>query len=226
MRRGQSTLEYIMLIGIGAAALIVMLVYVSRGHQGNLRSRADQLSIEQYAPGNTTSNNLVPIQSKTLDSTAGAGSSTTTEKSAHPIGEINKPLQGNPDAPENTPERAGLLGQIGGQWEFLYTITNQWEKDVVQEGLDVAAAVFAGLWPWSYTSAPAGQCFTYETQLATEGLVLNNPDPLNLGLLQQAADMEAAWPKREPNKTTSTSWSSESGKIETHKDISETLGDL
>ena len=55
MRQGQTTLEYVYLVGIVAVALIVMLVYISRGFQGNLRGQADQLG-EQYSPRNMTTN--------------------------------------------------------------------------------------------------------------------------------------------------------------------------
>jgi len=51
IKQGQTTLEYVYLIGIAAAAIIVMLVYVSRGFQGRLRVQADSLG-EQYSPKN------------------------------------------------------------------------------------------------------------------------------------------------------------------------------
>ena len=53
MRRGQSTLEYICLIGILAAALFWMSVYMKRGFQGKVRGLADQIG-EQYSPGNVS----------------------------------------------------------------------------------------------------------------------------------------------------------------------------
>jgi hypothetical protein len=57
MKRGQTTLEYIYLAGVVAAAIIAMLAYVGRGFQGNIRNQANQISSEQYEPGSTTTVN-------------------------------------------------------------------------------------------------------------------------------------------------------------------------
>ena len=51
--RGQSTLEYVILIGFVVAALIAMGVYMKRGIQGKLRESTDQIG-EQYSAGQTT----------------------------------------------------------------------------------------------------------------------------------------------------------------------------
>ncbi len=56
MRRGQSTLEYIVVIGSLAAALIVMGVYMNRGFQGNVRGFADSVG-EQFSPESTAVHN-------------------------------------------------------------------------------------------------------------------------------------------------------------------------
>ena len=50
MKNGQSTLEYVVLVGFLAAAISVMLIYISRGFQGKLREQADSLG-EQYSLG-------------------------------------------------------------------------------------------------------------------------------------------------------------------------------
>ena len=52
--RGQSTLEYVILLGFVVAALIAMGVYMKRGFQGKLRESTDQIG-EQYSAGHTTS---------------------------------------------------------------------------------------------------------------------------------------------------------------------------
>ncbi len=51
--RGQSTLEYAIIIAVIVAALVVMQIYIKRGVQGKLRSSTDQIG-EQYSPGHTT----------------------------------------------------------------------------------------------------------------------------------------------------------------------------
>jgi cytoskeletal protein RodZ len=51
-KRGQSTLEYVVLIIIIIGALISIQVYIKRGVQGRLRSAADDIG-DQYDDGNT-----------------------------------------------------------------------------------------------------------------------------------------------------------------------------
>ena len=50
--KGQSTLEYAVLIIIVIGALLSIQVYIKRGIQGRMRSATDDIG-EQYAPGNT-----------------------------------------------------------------------------------------------------------------------------------------------------------------------------
>jgi len=49
--KGQSTLEYAVLIIIVIGALLSIQVYIKRGIQGRLRSATDDIG-EQYSPGN------------------------------------------------------------------------------------------------------------------------------------------------------------------------------
>jgi Flp pilus assembly pilin Flp len=52
--RGQSLLEYVILVTIIVAALITMQVYMKRGIQGRWKDSVDQLG-DQYSPGTTNS---------------------------------------------------------------------------------------------------------------------------------------------------------------------------
>ena len=77
--RGQSTLEYVILLGFVVAALIAMGVYMKRGFQGKLRESTDQIG-EQYSAGKTASqyttvNNMTQTESV---SPGGVSSSTST----------------------------------------------------------------------------------------------------------------------------------------------------
>jgi Flp pilus assembly pilin Flp len=54
--KGQTTLEYAVLLAIVAGALIAMQVYLKRGIQGRIRDMADQISPTQYEQGRTASN--------------------------------------------------------------------------------------------------------------------------------------------------------------------------
>ena len=57
-KRGQSTLEYAVLIVVIIAALIAMQVYLKRGIQGRMRESSDQIG-EQFSPGYTVSNRVM-----------------------------------------------------------------------------------------------------------------------------------------------------------------------
>ncbi len=50
--KGQSTIEFAILIVIIIGALLLIQVYVKRGVQGRLKSAADDIG-EQFSPGNT-----------------------------------------------------------------------------------------------------------------------------------------------------------------------------
>lgn len=52
-KRGQSTLEYAIIIAVIVGALISMQVYIKRGVQGRLRQATDDIG-EAFSPGATT----------------------------------------------------------------------------------------------------------------------------------------------------------------------------
>ncbi len=68
--KGQSTLEYVILIGFVVAALIAMGVYMKRGIQGKLRESTDQVG-EQYSAYHTSGtytvvSNMVQTETQAL----------------------------------------------------------------------------------------------------------------------------------------------------------------
>jgi uncharacterized protein (UPF0333 family) len=75
--RGQSTLEYVILLGFVVAALIAMGVYMKRGFQGKLRESTDQVG-EQYDPMHTTSDYTTTSSMTQTEVTSSGGVSTTT----------------------------------------------------------------------------------------------------------------------------------------------------
>ncbi len=87
MKQGQSTLEYVFLVGIAAATIIAALAYISRGFQGKLRAQADQLG-EQYSPKNMKTdirqnstvnfNDKLLINNTTKENTSISDTTTTT----------------------------------------------------------------------------------------------------------------------------------------------------
>jgi hypothetical protein len=67
--RGQSTLEYALIIAVTVSALMAINVYMKKGLQGRLKESTDQVG-KQFDPGTFT----------TAYQTTSAGNSTTTEK--------------------------------------------------------------------------------------------------------------------------------------------------
>jgi len=63
-KRGQSTLEYAILIIIIIGALLSIQVYIKRGIQGRLKGAADDIG-DQFSPGNTNSR----ITTRTISNT-------------------------------------------------------------------------------------------------------------------------------------------------------------
>ena len=79
--RGQSTLEYVILLGFVVAALIAMGIYMKRGFQGKLRESTDQVG-EQYSAGKTLSNYTTTSTMTQSESTAPGGISATSSSSS------------------------------------------------------------------------------------------------------------------------------------------------
>ena len=65
-RKGQSTLEYAVLIIIIIGALLTIQVYIKRGIQGRLRSATDDIG-DQFAPGNTNYTMTTTTHSETAE---------------------------------------------------------------------------------------------------------------------------------------------------------------
>ena len=74
-KRGQSTLEYAVLIVIIIGALLAIQVYIKRGVQGRLKSAADDIG-DQYSDGNTNVLKMTTRNSYT-EETFNAGNTTS-----------------------------------------------------------------------------------------------------------------------------------------------------
>lgn len=66
--KGQSTLEYAILIVIIIGALLSIQIYIKRGIQGRLRSATDDISSDQFSPGNTNYTRTTRTRSETTQS--------------------------------------------------------------------------------------------------------------------------------------------------------------
>jgi len=74
-RRGQSTLEYAIIIAVVVAALLAMQIYVKRGVQGKLRSSTDEIG-QQFSPTFTTGSYTTTSGSSSTENVTG-GTTTT-----------------------------------------------------------------------------------------------------------------------------------------------------
>ena len=95
MRRAQSTIEYILVIGALAASLIIMGAYMKRGFQGNVRGLSDQIG-EQYEPGRMSINNIetvTVIDSETTESTSSDGSLASQDSDSEQRQTISRSIQ-------------------------------------------------------------------------------------------------------------------------------------
>jgi len=75
-RKGQSTLEYALIIAVVAGAMIAMQVYIKRGVQGKLKATADDIG-KQYSPGYTTATVNTTTNSTTTENLAAGMTSST-----------------------------------------------------------------------------------------------------------------------------------------------------
>lgn len=71
-KKGQSILEYAILIVVVVGALIAMQWYMKGGYQGRIRSASDDLG-EQYSPTRVISNITTNSTSVTNETTSGGG---------------------------------------------------------------------------------------------------------------------------------------------------------
>ncbi len=77
-KKGQSTLEYAILIIIIIGALLSIQVYIKRGVQGRLKSAADDIG-DQFSGGNTNVTKIMTVTSQSRDTfSSGVTASTLT----------------------------------------------------------------------------------------------------------------------------------------------------
>ena len=204
-------MEYVFLIGVAAAALIVMLVYVGRGLQGNLRNQSSQMGVLQYEPGNVVINNM---ETKQGTMTSSVGSSTTVQ-------------YGNMNEPETNDS---TISDIIAKIEAKSAIISDSEESIPSEMLDgaitqvsIAASddSFSGadfIWQLPENSGDTMKA----RQDALEALEGKEGE---IGLKEQLDNARDAWlANRTPNETSSSSYSSEEGESDMTKTVSEELG--
>ncbi len=78
-KKGQSTLEYGIIVAVVVGALLAMQMYVKRGVQGKLRGAADDIG-EQFSPEHTTGKHTTTSSSSTHDEVRGGDDPISTSE--------------------------------------------------------------------------------------------------------------------------------------------------
>ena len=71
IKKGQSIVEYALLLGVIISALLIMQVFIKRAYQGRIKQGADEVG-QQYSPGHTTSLAETSTVSNSTTCTGGA----------------------------------------------------------------------------------------------------------------------------------------------------------
>jgi uncharacterized protein (UPF0333 family) len=79
-KKGQSTLEYAIIIAVVIAGLIAMQFYIKRGQQGRLRSATDDMG-KQFDPLNTTGSTTTNYSSNSTENIAGGTTNSVSDSS-------------------------------------------------------------------------------------------------------------------------------------------------
>jgi uncharacterized protein (UPF0333 family) len=108
-KRGQSTLEYAIIVVVVVGALIAMQWYIKGGYQGKLRQASDDMG-QQYSPTNTLSNDTTTISSTQTENWGGgkygAGAPDTVSSNS-----INLNVGQNKTGSENVSGLTPVAGQ-------------------------------------------------------------------------------------------------------------------
>jgi cytoskeletal protein RodZ len=78
-KKGQSTLEYAILVIIIIGALLSIQVYIKRGVQGRLKSAADDIG-DQFSNGNQSVNSIIVSSGQTRDTFEGGTTRSQVQK--------------------------------------------------------------------------------------------------------------------------------------------------
>ncbi len=84
-KKGQSTLEYAIIIAVVIAGLIAMQFYIKRGQQGRLRQATDDMG-KQFDPLNTTGSTTSSYTSNSNENIAAGQTSSTSASTQNKTG--------------------------------------------------------------------------------------------------------------------------------------------
>ena len=75
-KKGQSILEYAIMLAVVVAVLLIMQFFVKRGYQGNLKASADRMGEQFSGSGTTTAESTTMNTDQTIYSEVGTTSNT------------------------------------------------------------------------------------------------------------------------------------------------------
>lgn len=97
-QKGQSTLEYAIIIAVVVGGLMVMQHYVKRGYSGKLRSAADEMG-EQFDPNTRTGTETVTrTTAVTQNLAAGATTQTQNQQQSRTVSDTQGSWDSSKDA--------------------------------------------------------------------------------------------------------------------------------
>ena len=106
--RGQSNIEYFLLIAVIVGALLGMQVYIKRGAQGRMRGYSQQLSAETgYSPGATRSDSVL------------------TKSVSESTASYAQPDPADPDNNSYITETKAQLNQRNSRWEEVSSFSQE-----------------------------------------------------------------------------------------------------
>ncbi len=86
--RGQSTLEYAIIIMVVVGALLAMQIYMKRGLEGKLKDSSDNIGA-QYSAGNVSSSHTTTTSTSSDEKTSDQGSFSNVDTSSNITGSEN-----------------------------------------------------------------------------------------------------------------------------------------
>ncbi len=93
-KKGQSTLEYGIIVAVVVAGLLAMQMYIKRGVQGKLRGAADDIG-EQFSPEHTTGKRVTTTSSESKDELTGGDQPTSISDTTGRTEETSNETVGN-----------------------------------------------------------------------------------------------------------------------------------
>jgi uncharacterized protein (UPF0333 family) len=135
-QRGQSILEYTLLLGVIVAGILIMQNFVKRGFQGNLKESADKMGEQFSASGTTIEQTRTMTADQEITDEVGTTSSTATGIGAYV---------------------SGVTGTVG---KGVYSYSNRTGGDTTMENKTATESATQEKYKWSDHASETQTNFT------------------------------------------------------------------